>query len=395
MWVLKTEGSATSILQYTLFAGEWYGGELNQASGKALLSFGACASTAKPSACPCVCVCACMRACVRVGVRVHLRTRASAQRRGLWCVLPPLRRLDAELICASTPGEHEIGRSGPKPENAGCDGWITFPGVDKSISRNHAVSDFPLPAFACCSMGAGHEHTFWRSRMVCLQKIKVKPLGDPQAMEQVLVHAPHVIFRAPESPLRDRTRLTRATAARGHVQRQSICIRDRSKFGVSIDDVDECYRDKGGRATQSSQKSVHQIQKDKDVPLKQGCTITIGVNNSRLRLEWEEFVVCHSLLPKDQVSSLANTCAQLGVHLSKSWSDRVRVLVMDQIQMTPKVLLALIDQKDIVTSAYLVAIRKRANIGDPLPDPSANGVVWEFVNNNIWRHRITGDTQVV
>lgn len=131
------------------------------------------------------------------------------------------------------------------------------------------------------------------------------------------------------------------------------------------------------------------------MPLKQGCTITIGVNNSRLRLEWEEFVVCHSLLPKDQVNSVAKTCAQLGIHMSKSWSDRVRVLIMDQIQMTPKFLLALIDHKDIVTPAYLTAIRKRANIGDPLPDPSASGVVWEHVNNNVWRHRISGETQVV
>jgi hypothetical protein len=177
-------------------------------------------------------------------------------------------------------------------------------------------------------------------------------------------------------------------------QRQPIWIRDRSKFGVSIDDLDERHREKGWRGTQGSQRSVHQIEKDKDVPLKQGCTITVGVNNSRLRLEWEEFIVCHSLLPKDQVPSLTSTCAQLGVQLSRGWSDRVRVLVMDQVQMTPKVLLSLIDQKDIVTSAYLTAIRKRANIGDPLPDPSATGVVWELGADRLWRHRITGETQV-
>jgi hypothetical protein len=44
------------------------------------------------------------------------------------------------VLCFSNAGTHDIGRSGPKPDNPCCDGWISFPGVDKSISRQHAVN---------------------------------------------------------------------------------------------------------------------------------------------------------------------------------------------------------------------------------------------------------------
>ena len=182
-------------------------------------------------------------------------------------------------------------------------------------------------------------------------------------------------------------------------KRQLIFIRDKSKFGVSIDDVDESYREKTAQTSQASQKSLHQIQKDIQVPLMQNCSITVGVNNSRLRLEWEELVVCQSLLSKEQTTSFNNLCADLGIHVVRSWSDRVRLLVMHEIQLTPKVLLALIDHRDIVTPDFMSAIRNRNNLHDPIPDPAAVGPVWERVGDELlqrqrWRHRITGKFQV-
>lgn len=181
-------------------------------------------------------------------------------------------------------------------------------------------------------------------------------------------------------------------------QRQYICIRDKSKFGVSIDDVDESYREKISHSTQASQKSVHQIQKDMDVPLTQGCSITVGVNNSRLRLEWEELIVSHSLLNKDQIASLNTSCASIGIQVSKSWSERVKLLVMHQIQMTPKLLLALIDQKDIVTPDFMTAIRNRNELKDLIPDPASCCALYEPIGEEPqqrtrWRHRITGVIQ--
>jgi len=126
----------------------------------------------------------------------------------------------------------------------------------------------------------------------------------------------------------------------------------------------------------------------------------VGVNNSRLRLEWEEWMVCYSLLDKGQITSLNDSCVQLGMQVSKTWSDRVRILVMHQIQLTPKVLLALIDQKDIVTQDFMVALRNRTNLHDPFPAPSAAGPLWEALGegdgqpNARWRNRITGLIQV-
>jgi len=152
--------------------------------------------------------------------------------------------------------------------------------------------------------------------------------------------------------------------------------------------------------SQASQKSVHQIQKDTDVPLTQGCSITVGVNNSRLRLEWEDLIACHSLLSKDQAEALLTSCAQLGIHVSKTWSERVRLLVMHQVQMTPKLLLALIDQKDIVTPDYMTALRNRVGLKDPIPDPLTYDAVWEAIRDEAqnrikhWRHRISGETRV-
>ena len=164
---------------------------------------------------------------------------------------------------------------------------------------------------------------------------------------------------------------------------------------MSIDDVDESYREKIAHPTQASQKSVHQIQKDVEVPLTQGCSITVGVNNSRLRLEWEEFIVTHSLLSKDAIASLNTSCASLGIQVSKSWSDRVKLLVMHQIQMTPKLLLALIDQKDIVTPEFMTAIRNRGELKDMIPDPAFMGALYETIEDQQrrWRHRITGVIQ--
>jgi len=52
-------------------------------------------------------------------------------------------------------------------------------------------------------------------------------------------------------------------------QRQTISILDKSKFGVSIDDVEECFRERNVQKSQASQMSVHQIYKDMDVTLKQ------------------------------------------------------------------------------------------------------------------------------
>ena len=154
------------------------------------------------------------------------------------------------------------------------------------------------------------------------------------------------------------------------LQRQAICIRDQSRFGVCIDDVEESYREKSTQKSLASQRDNYRVLKDVDVPLIQGCDITVGTNQSRIRLEWDEFVVAHSLLSKDQITAINESCRKVGVHVSRHWSDRVRVLMMEQIQMTPKMLLALIDQKDIVTPAYLSAIRNRPNISDPVPDPS-------------------------
>jgi len=97
--------------------------------------------------------------------------------------------------CGRCPGKHEIGRSGPKPDNTGCDGWISFPGVDKSISRNHAVSPAPAP---CPCLPRLPTQGRW-SRQCCspdfrasarpidgsLQSITVKPLVDPHVIDQV------------------------------------------------------------------------------------------------------------------------------------------------------------------------------------------------------------------
>jgi len=111
-------------------------------------------------------------------------------------------------------------------------------------------------------------------------------------------------------------------------------------------------------------------------------------------------MVCHSLLPKEDITLLNDSCVELGMQVSKNWSDRVRILVMHQIQMTPKVLLALIDQKDIVTKDFMVALRNRANLHDPIPAPSAAGPLWETLGegdgqpNARWRNRITGLIQV-
>ena len=57
------------------------------------------------------------------------------------------------VLCFAA-GTHDIGRSGPKPDNPCCDGWISFPGVDKSISRQHAVNHLsvPEPLFSLLSL---------------------------------------------------------------------------------------------------------------------------------------------------------------------------------------------------------------------------------------------------
>ena len=142
----------------------------------------------------------------------------------------------------------------------------------------------------------------------------------------------------------------RVLTVRGPAQHQPISIRDKSPFGVSINDV--------------------QIQKDTDVVLAHGCGLTVGDNDFRLRLEWEETSACHSLLSNQQVPAVAASCAALGIHVSKVWTDCVRLLVMHKLDMTPKLLLALIDKADIITPDYLMAVRTRVCLKDPMPDPA-------------------------
>lgn len=142
----------------------------------------------------------------------------------------------------------------------------------------------------------------------------------------------------------------RVLTVRGPAQHQPISIRDKSPFGVSINDV--------------------QIQKDTDVVLAHGCGLTVGDNDFRLRLEWEEITACHSLLSNQQVPAVAASCAALGIHVSKVWTDCVRLLVMHKLDMTPKLLLALIDKADIITPDYLMAVRTRVCLKDPMPDPA-------------------------
>jgi len=111
-------------------------------------------------------------------------------------------------------------------------------------------------------------------------------------------------------------------------------------------------------------------------------------------------VVCHTLLNKDQKVRLNDSCKHLGIHVRQAWSDDVQLLVMHQLQMTPKFLLALIDKKNIVTPDYITAIRNRASLTDSLPDPLSYNAVWEAIKDEErdrikhWRHRISGQIQV-
>ena len=135
MWVLKTEGPAGSLpTQYVLAALKSRAGDAERATA--------------PRSGTVVCACACpllrARGCAAQragtpradgGAANDARRRATTEHAG-----------DAAVrSCGRCPGKREIGRSGPKPDNTGCDGWISFPGVDKSISRNHAVSPAPAP----------------------------------------------------------------------------------------------------------------------------------------------------------------------------------------------------------------------------------------------------------
>ncbi|KAJ1491088.1 hypothetical protein T484DRAFT_1934191 [Baffinella frigidus] len=135
---------------------------------------------------------------------------------------------------------------------------------------------------------------------------------------------------------------------------QLIFIKDLSKFGVGVTGLDaKCYKQPS--ASQKETPMPNRILKGAAVPLHHGCTVqlTVTVPLFKLRLERVAVTICHSLLEKAMSKEVERHCAALGIAISPSWSTHCNLLVMQELQMTPKMLLALIDNKEIVTPAYL------------------------------------------
>eukprot|EP00741_Cyanophora_paradoxa_P021339 tig00021348_g20598.t1 len=112
--------------------------------------------------------------------------------------------------------------------------------------------------------------------------------------------------------------------------RPSIFAEDTSKFGSSFDGV--------------------AVPKHAQLEIKDG-TLNLGTGNTRARVFFTPLCFSTSLLNKEQQASLKAMCAEMGAALHANWKPGACVhhyLVMNELQVTTKVLSALLDAKPIV-----------------------------------------------
>lgn len=109
-------------------------------------------------------------------------------------------------------------------------------------------------------------------------------------------------------------------------------------------------------------------KENETVKIKPGDKITFGTNHSKCCFEFSilPMHIYVSNVPKESISELQLLIAQIG-HLSENIED-CTYLLMDELKITSKVILALILAKPIVNIEWLKQVVEKPSPSTPLPD---------------------------
>lgn len=99
-------------------------------------------------------------------------------------------------------------------------------------------------------------------------------------------------------------------------------------------------------------------------------TITVGANSTTITLEWEPILaVCSSLPNKEHLTRIRNTASRVGIRVERNWLNNATHLIMLDLRATPKLILALVGNKHIVTPQFFDAITTRNTPASAMPQP--------------------------
>jgi hypothetical protein len=79
-------------------------------------------------------------------------------------------------------------------------------------------------------------------------------------------------------------------------------------------------------------------------------------------------------MDKIALNNLRSSCAIIGAHVLNLWNEHCTYLVMNKVEMTHKLLHALIDQRDFILPSFVDSIRARPLLQDPLPSVTTKRV---------------------
>ncbi|XP_074646381.1 uncharacterized protein LOC141902512 isoform X2 [Tubulanus polymorphus] len=135
-------------------------------------------------------------------------------------------------------------------------------------------------------------------------------------------------------------------------RKPSVTIKDLSKFGTFIDNIRVC-----------------EYQTVSPAPMK--ILIKFGSVDSEFTLSYEPFILTTSCLDAAKKKKVKSLVHKLGGHVSVDYTAECCMVVMSNLSVTIKVICALVNFGNIVTSDYLVEYVNSITNKKELPDPDA------------------------
>lgn len=131
-----------------------------------------------------------------------------------------------------------------------------------------------------------------------------------------------------------------------------LTVIDKSKFGTFVNRV--------------------RCEQDKEIILKEGDIIVFGVNNSQLKVKYQPIDICFSNVKTEIKASVQTTLSKIGAHVYNDYvPTKITHLVMSELEVTSKVLLALTEGIHVITPQWLLDIEaKNDGLVSPLPNVS-------------------------
>ncbi|EGD83642.1 hypothetical protein PTSG_04249 [Salpingoeca rosetta] len=129
---------------------------------------------------------------------------------------------------------------------------------------------------------------------------------------------------------------------------------------------DVFFTDKGSKC--GSFQDGERLEPEREYLVDEYSTLELGANHTTVALEWHPLVFVGSSLPsKESQVQVQTAISKIGARLERAWVSDATHLIMLDIKATPKLILALVATKPIVSPDFLTAFTRLKTPTSPLP----------------------------